>query len=72
MEKVNRENCERLNRFEHITMKNADGTRLRAKRNSKTKTWKTKPLNFLIPCKYGLYEYFYIDSENCDHWEGEE
>jgi hypothetical protein len=72
MEKVNRENCERLNRFEHINLKNADGTRLRARRNGKTKTWKTRMNNFDIPIKHGLRDYGYIDEINCGFWEGEQ
>jgi hypothetical protein len=71
MEKVTRENCELLNHFEHITWKNADGTRLRVRRNGKTLTWKRKVHDFSIPVKYGLHEYTYITEENCEMWEGE-
>lgn len=65
---VNRSNCETCQNFEHVSLKNRDGSRLRARRNGKTKTWKTRPEEFKIPCKYGLYEYFYIDQNNCDEW----
>ena len=69
MKTITRQNCETVQRFEHKTLKNADGTRLRARRNGKTKTWKTRPEEFKIPAKYGLYNYFYITHENCQEWE---
>jgi len=72
MEKVTRENCEKLNRFEHIIAKNADGTRLRARRNGKTITSKRELNQFAIPVKYGLYEHSYITERTCLMWEGEE
>ena len=72
MENVTRENCEKLNRFEHITAKNADGTRLRVRRNGKTYTWKSEPERFGIPVKQGLYEYGLITERTCLMWEGEE
>ena len=49
MEKVTRENCEKLNRFEHLTTKNADGTRLRARRNGVTLLWKKETRIFSNP-----------------------
>jgi hypothetical protein len=70
MEKVTRENCEFLNNFEHTKQKNADGSRIRARRNGKTKTWINTPYKFRIPVKYGLQHYFYITNENCNDWEG--
>ena len=30
------------------------------RRNGRTKTWKTRPGEFRIPVKYGLYQYGYI------------
>lgn len=71
MEKVTRQNCEKLNKFEHITAKNADGSRLRCRRNGKTKVWKTRPDDFEIPVKHGMYAYGYIHNHNCYEWEGE-
>jgi hypothetical protein len=40
------------------------GEERRCRRNGKTKTWKTRPGEFRIPVKCGLYEYFYITHEN--------
>lgn len=34
------------------------------RRNGKTKTWVTRPDEFRIPVKYGLYAYDYIDETN--------
>lgn len=31
------------------------------RRNGATKTWKTRPGEFRIPVKYGMYSYDYID-----------
>ena len=54
--------------FEHVTATNADGTPLRARRNGKTKVWKTRPNEFRIPAKHGLYDYFAIDQDNAPYW----
>lgn len=54
--------------FEHVTEKNKDGTPLRARRNGATKTWKTRPDEFKVPVKHGLYTTFYITNENAHSW----
>lgn len=54
--------------FEHKTLTNADGTRLRVRRNGKTRTWKRTPERFEIPVKYGLYQYAIIDNDNHNEW----
>lgn len=56
------------NSFEHKTLTNADGTRLRARRNGRTQTWKTRPGEFRIPCKHGLYDYFNITHLDHEEW----
>lgn len=40
-----------------------------ARVNGKCKTWKTRPDEFRLPMKYGLYECFYIDNSNAHEWE---
>lgn len=55
-------------RFESTHLFNGDKTPLRARRNGKTKTWKTRPDDFRIPCKYGLYQYLYITNDNAHEW----
>ena len=50
--------------FESTVYTNADNTPSRWRRNGKTKTWKTRPNDFRIPVKHGLYAYGYIDQDN--------
>jgi hypothetical protein len=45
------------------------GEERHCRRNGATKTWKTRPNEFKVPVKYGLYEYFYITHENADQFE---
>lgn len=55
--------------FWHRELTYKDGVRpLEARRNGATKTWKTRPGEFRIPCKYGMYEYFYITDKNAHEW----
>lgn len=68
MNPVTRENCESGTEFFSTTFKNKAGEPIRVRRNGKTQTWKTRPAEFKIPVKYGLYEYFYITEKNCEGW----
>ena len=52
----------------HKNVKNADGTALRAKVNGKVQTWKTRPLDYLIPMKHGLKDYFYLSPVSINSW----
>lgn len=36
----------------------------RYRRNGATKTWVTRPLEFRVPVKFGLYEYGYLTELN--------
>jgi hypothetical protein len=58
-----------VDHFESLMHNNADGTPVRWRRNGKTKTWKTRPADFRIPVKYGLYQYGYIDQDNADQFQ---
>ncbi len=42
------------------------------RRNGATQTWKTRPYDFRIPVKYGLYDYFQITETNADQFHAEE
>ena len=55
--------------FEHVTLKNADGSPLRARRNGQTQTWKTRPEEFRIPAKYGFYQQFQITHRTAADWD---
>lgn len=54
--------------FEHVELKNADGSAVRCRATGKCKTWKTRPDEFKLPVKYGLYHSFYINEENAYCW----
>ena len=54
--------------FEHASVKNKDGTALRCRAMGKCKVWKTRPDEFKLPVKYGLYYSFYITKENAGDW----
>jgi len=48
---------------------NADGTPTRWRVTGKVKTWKTRPNEFQIPVKHGLYDYGYINNDNIHLFE---
>lgn len=41
--------------------KNADGTCVRWRVNGAVKTWKTRPNEFRVPVKHGMYDFGYIN-----------
>lgn len=51
----------------HRTENNADGTPVRARVNGAIKLWKTRPNDWRLPMKHGLYECFYIGVSNSVH-----
>jgi hypothetical protein len=55
--------------FEHKTLKNKDGSRLRARANGALKEWRRQPDSFRLPIKRGLREYSCITEETMDEWE---
>lgn len=55
--------------FWHRKIKRRDGrTAVGARRNGATKTWKTRPGEFRIPIKIGMYDYSYITDKNAHEW----
>lgn len=52
----------------HRTLKNADGSPLRARITGVMITWKTRPGKFRIPVKHGLRDSGYITHENIHEW----
>lgn len=52
----------------HATQRNADGTPLRARVNGKVQLWKTRPTDFRIPIKSGLYAYGNITPSVAHAW----
>lgn len=55
--------------FHHVRLRNADGTPLRARRNGRTQTWKTRPGKFRVPCKIEFYDCHDITHEAVADWE---
>lgn len=69
---MNKSDFEKLNgngTIYHVTKKDKLGRPLRARLNGYLKTWKTRPLEFKQPMKYGMYEYFYITEMDADQWK---
>ena len=54
--------------FAHVSMKDSRGDPLRCRSNGKCQVWKTRPDEFKLPVKYGLYQYFYITNDNANEW----
>lgn len=62
------DNQEGVSYFYHVKEKNKDKSHVRARRNGKTRTWKTRPTEFMIPVKQGLRNFGYITELNCNEW----
>lgn len=57
------------NEFVHVSAKQADKrTPVRCRVNGKCQIWKTRPEEFKLPVKYGLYQSFYITQDNAKDW----
>ncbi len=54
--------------YYHITLRNRDGSALRARANGKVKTWKRDPNRFQVPVKHGLRTCLYITESNAGDW----
>jgi hypothetical protein len=52
----------------HTTLRNADGTPLRARVTGRPQTWVRRPEHFRLPMKHGLRDSFYIDELSCAEW----
>jgi hypothetical protein len=52
----------------HRTLRNADGTALRARVNGECQTWKTRPTEFRLPMKHGLRNTFQLTERNAHEW----
>jgi len=48
---------------------NADGSQRRWRINGMVKTWKTRPKEFRVPIKYGLYDYNYLTHINASRFD---
>ena len=50
------------------SLRNRDGSPLRARVNGRCKVWKTRPTEFRLPMKHGLRQCFYITEDNASDW----
>lgn len=57
--------------FSHVTLKDSRGNPVRCRASGKCQTWKTRPNDFKLPVKYGLYQCFYITPENAAEWSAD-
>ncbi len=55
----------------NVKYRNADGSPMRIRVNGAVKIWKTRPNDFRIPFKYGMYDYGYVTPENMASWATE-
>jgi hypothetical protein len=65
---VTKEAALTTSRFEHKTAKNADGTPVRCRANGRCKVWVTRPNDYRLPVKHGMYNCFYITPDNASEW----
>ena len=54
--------------FYNGTWRNKDGAPMRARRNGMTKTWKTRPQEWVLPVKQGMYSAFHIHEGTAHDW----
>lgn len=52
----------------HKTMRNADGTPMRARVTGKVQTWKTRPQEVKVPLKHGMYDTGYLTERTASEW----
>lgn len=52
----------------HATKKDSRKQPMKVRVSGKTKTWKTRPDDFKVPVKYGLYQSGYIEPHNAAEW----
>jgi len=69
MKKVTIENQENANEFFHATLLDSRKEPVKCRRMGKTQLWKTRPTEFKIPVKHGMYDSFYITQENANEWD---
>lgn len=65
---INKQQALTLQEFHHVTLRNKDGTPLRARKTGQCRLWKTRPTHFKVPVKYGMYTSLYITHENAHEW----
>ena len=54
--------------FAHVTLKGSDKQPIRCRATGKCQIWKTRPDDFKLPVKFGMYNSFYITPANAADW----
>jgi hypothetical protein len=54
--------------FYHTQQRNADGSAKRCRVSGKCKVWVTRPDEFRLPVKHGMWDCFYITEVNAGEW----
>jgi len=52
----------------HKDLKDSQGHSMRARVNGKIQLWKTRPTEFRLPMKHGMYDTFQLTHLNADQW----
>ena len=55
-------------RFEHVHLKDSNGEPVRCRAMGKCQIWKTRPDDFKLPVKHGMYDSFYLTPNNAAYW----
>ena len=54
--------------FAHVSLKDSRGDPVQCRANGACKVWKTRPNDFKLPVKHGLFNCFYITQDNANEW----
>lgn len=57
-----------LHNFYHVTSRNRQGEAHRVRPSGKLQTWKTRPDDFRLPVKFGMYQSLDINPQNFREW----
>ena len=52
----------------HKDLKDSRGHSVRARVNGQLKLWVTRPDEFQLPMKHGMYDTFHLTQDNADQW----
>lgn len=66
---ITKEQAQTAKHFKHLDLKDSRGNAVVCRASGKCQTWKTRPEDFKLPVKYGMYDSFYITPENAMQWE---
>ena len=58
--------------FYHTSMHDSKKQPIKCRVSGKCQVWKTRPLEYSLPVKHGLYSSFYITHLNAINWRKEE